>query len=267
MPPGSTRPQRPARCQSSSVSRTSRRGWEVIARCTSRSAARVQARESSAREICGQGLTRSANASSSSARRVGTSACHADSRSSRSSARAASGCSTSPSPTISVAVRSPTRTSTVSAPSITSTPGPVADLGEAAREIAVAGRRRRTPRRSRPAAPPGASAGRARRRDRRRGRAGSGTTRSAARPCSRARASAATARSRSPDAPGELRCRAPRELVDGRRPSASLRRRSVILRLVAQRDRQVITITKPFAGVPCNRDYAASTDLSAPAAR
>ena len=45
MPPGSTRPQRPARCHSSSVSRTSRRGCEVIARWTSRSAARVQARD------------------------------------------------------------------------------------------------------------------------------------------------------------------------------------------------------------------------------
>ena len=84
-------PSGPARCQSRSVRRTSRRGCEVIARWTSRSAARVHARVSSAREICGQGLTRSANASSSSASRVGTSACQADSRSSRSSARAVEG--------------------------------------------------------------------------------------------------------------------------------------------------------------------------------
>ena len=48
-------------------------------------------------------------------------------------ARRSRGCSTSPSPTISVAVRSPTWTSTLSAPSTTSRPGPCADRSEAPR--------------------------------------------------------------------------------------------------------------------------------------
>ena len=47
MPLGSTRPQRRAKCQSTSTSRTSSRGCDAIARSTSRSAARRPARRSS----------------------------------------------------------------------------------------------------------------------------------------------------------------------------------------------------------------------------
>ena len=163
MPPGSTRPQRPARCQSSSVSRTSRRGCEVIARWTSRSAARVQARESSAREICGHGLTalRERLVEQGEARRHQRVPGRARARAGRRRA-AASGCRTSPSPTISVAVRSPTRHVDAERAVDDEHARPVADLGRSSARGRSRRRARRTRRRSRPAARRGACAGRAR---------------------------------------------------------------------------------------------------------
>ncbi len=161
----------------------------------------------------------------------GTSACQVELRSSRSSARAASGCRTSPSPTISVAVRSPTRTSTLSTPSTIEHAGPVADL----RRSSARGRSRRPARRrrrrSRPAGPRAACAGRAARPDRRRGRAGSGRTRSAARRCSTARAAPATAPCPALKMAVEQRC-GPRQLVERAVPPGASRRCTVILRLV-----------------------------------
>ena len=210
MPPGSTRPQRPARCQSSSVSRTSRRGCEVIARWTSRSAARVQARESSAREICGQGLTRSANASSSSASRAGRARARSSALEQVVGARGER--------LQHVAVADDLGRRAVADADVDAEravdhehAGAVADL----RRSSARGRSRRavrrTRRRSRPGGPPAACAGRAPRRGRRRGRAGSGRTTSAARPCSRARATRATARSPCGELPVGPRWRAPRD--------------------------------------------------------
>ena len=127
MPPGSTRPQRPARCQSSSVSRTSRRGCERDrALHVQIAGARARRARSSACEICGHGLDALGErvVEQREARRHERVPGRRRARAGRRRAPA-SGCSTSPSPTISVAVRSPTRTSTLSAPSITSTPGPV----------------------------------------------------------------------------------------------------------------------------------------------
>ena len=62
MPECSTRPQRRAKCHSTSTSRTSSRGCEAMARSTSRSAARLPTRRSSSCVICGHGRARSANA-------------------------------------------------------------------------------------------------------------------------------------------------------------------------------------------------------------
>ena len=172
-------PSEPARCHSSSVRRTSRRGWSVIARCTFRSPARLPARRSSASEICGHGLTRSANASSSSAKRDGHERAPAPmSRSSRSSAPRSHGCSTSPAPTSSVAERSPTRTSTASTPSTHEHAGPPADA--AAKPLPTRSQRRRRSAsnddRGHTWRATSACAGRAPRPGRRRDRAGSGTT-------------------------------------------------------------------------------------------
>ena len=100
----------------------------------------MQARESSAREICGHGLMRSAKASSSSASLAGTSACHDDSRSSRSSARAVTRLQH-------VALADDLGRGAIADTDVDAEragdheqPGPVADLGEAVLEVAVARR-------------------------------------------------------------------------------------------------------------------------------
>ena len=233
MPPGSTRPQRPARCQSSSVIRTSRRGCEVIARWTSRSAVRAQARASRACEICGQGLTRSANASSSRARRAGTSAFQVElaleqvvgARGERLQH---------------VAVADDLRGGAVAHAHVDAEHA-VEDRARRARgrpgRSSARGRRRRPARRtrrpSRPAARRGACAGRAARPDRRRGRADSGRTRLAARRCWTVRAAPATAPCPALKMAVEQRWRSsPNWLREpSRRPGPS-RRCTVILRLV-----------------------------------
>ena len=124
MPDASTRPQRAARCQSRSTSRTSSRGWQEIARIASRSSARFSARRSRAWAICGQGSTRCANSSSSNANRVGWSARQPTSRSIMSSTRTPTGCSRSPVPSSSVTVRLTIRVCTATSPSSSSSPGP-----------------------------------------------------------------------------------------------------------------------------------------------
>ena len=246
MPPGSTRPQRPARCQSSSVSRTSRRGCEVIARCTSRSAARAQARESSACEICGQGLTALGErlVEQGEARRhervPGRVALEQVVGARRERLQH-------------VAVADDLGGGAVADADVDAEravdhehAGPVAHLGEAAREVAVAGRRREHDGgHDLPGHEPHAQVelgGRGRRRD----RAGSGTTTSAARRCSRARAARATL----------VLCPCVRRPA-GR--SGLPARRGVILHPRTSRRGGGNHDYTPLAGTGCNHDYAGSS--------
>ena len=99
MPPGSTRPQRAARCHSSSVSRTSSRGWHAIARCRLRSPAR---RPGAAQKHAARSAATAAPARRKRRRAARTATAPAcgtrTARSSRSSGPRSHGCSRSPAP-------------------------------------------------------------------------------------------------------------------------------------------------------------------------
>ena len=186
-------------CQSSRVSRSSRRGCEVIARWTSRSAARMHGAEQLAGDLrpgldpLGERVVEECEARGHERmpgrvaleQIVGAGRETAAGRRRRRRSRWPCGRRRA--------------TSTLSDAVDHEQAGSVTDLGEAALEVAVprpASRRRRP---SRPAARPGACAGRVRRRGRRRDRGGSGTTRSESAAMARevAKSQATSARSRS----------------------------------------------------------------------